>query len=112
MKDLAELTRQREPLTDDDLDAMRKALSEITQFHNPATFYHANIRVTIELIVSTRSLESAIARFDVASGKMVKRGNQINKWVLVFAIAAAILGALAVWVSWLSYQLALSQVGK
>jgi hypothetical protein len=43
---------------------------------------------------------------------MITRGNRINIGVLIFAVVAALLAAGALWVSWLSYQLTLGQVGR
>lgn len=80
-----------------------------TQPHLQAT---ALMRANLEMIVSVRS-------FDKASGELVSTTNVLTERVrkltvlgVVFAALAAILGAGALWLTWLSYQLALSQVGK
>jgi hypothetical protein len=87
--------------TDEDLAELRRVSPSIA---NSATGYRdvASLRASIEVI-------AAIRNFDKASGLMIKRGNRINTWVLVFAAVAALLAGGALWISWLSYRLALAQ---
>jgi hypothetical protein len=98
-----ELISQVEPLSDEQLHEMRECLHDSTfamvRLH---ILGKAQLRTGIDLI-------EAIRRFDKASGLMVERGNRINKWVLIFAIVASLLGAAACWIAWLSYRLALAQ---
>ena len=91
---------QDDPYSDDQLAEFRKVARAGPQIGD---VYHKvqHTRVMVELI-------AAIRRFDAASGEMVKRGNRINTWVLIFAIAAALLASGALWFSWLAYRLALN----
>jgi hypothetical protein len=98
---LFELLGKTDTYTDQEIADLRRVSPMIA---NSGTDYRdvASFRASIELIDSIR-------RFDEASSKIVNRGNRINAFVLVFAILAAILGGGALWVSWLSYSLALSK---
>jgi hypothetical protein len=103
---------KEEQFTAQDLAELRKSVAKVTNFQNEPLYRSLNIRASIETLDSLRLLRESIDRFDHASGEMVKRGNRINSWVLVFAVVAAALGVASIWISVLSYQLALAQVGK
>jgi hypothetical protein len=87
--------------------ALRKSLAECGKVISAG--------LTIEQVLNTRvSLEliAAIQKFDTVSGELMKTTNRLSRWMLAFAIVAAGLGAAAIWITVLSYQLALAQVGK
>jgi hypothetical protein len=82
--------------TEDELARLCKGITSTVVFSNPSVSDVVHVRVSIELI-------RAIWRFDKASGEMVKQGNRINTYVLIFAVLAVILGGASIWISWLSY---------
>jgi hypothetical protein len=96
----------------ENLAEARNALAEVTKFANDDLYRSFSVRASVETLDSLRLLRDSIDRFDNASGKMITRGNRINIGVLIFAVVAALLAAGALWVSWLSYQLTLGQVGR
>jgi hypothetical protein len=103
--DLFTLIRSGQPLTEKDLQDLCEGVTGSVSYGSASFGDVIHTRASIELI-------RAIWRFDEASAKMVKRGNRINAWVLTFAIVAALLAGASIWVAWMSYQLALAQVGK
>jgi hypothetical protein len=85
---------QDEPYTDEQLAEFRKVVRAGPEIGD---VYHKvqHTRVMLELI-------DAIRRFDKASGEMVKRGNRINTWVLVFAVVAVLFAGISLWLSYLA----------
>ena len=100
---LRQLLAKPESYSDAEIEELRKLSPH--SLYLAQGVHAANFRASVELI-------AAIRTFDNASATMVKRGNLINTWVLVFAIAAAVLGGGAFWIAVLSYQLALAQGPK
>jgi hypothetical protein len=95
-----------ERFTEENIQEFRQLFSQMAYgAFDLAQVGRAEIRSIIELIDSIRA-------FDRASGEMVAQGNRINKWVLRFAIVAAILAFAAVIISWLSYRLAVAQLSN
>ena len=106
-----ELIEQPQPLTDEDVSELRGMIKMLayTQSHvQPMALMRANLE-TID----------SIRRFDRASGELVSTTNLLTEKVrkltvlgVVFAGIAAILAGWALWLTWLGYQVAISQVGK
>ena len=111
-REISQILKDDEEWNKENLAEAREALAEITIFANDSLSRSFSARASVETLDSLRLLRDSIGRFDNASGKMITRGNRINIGVLMFAVVAALLAAGALWVSWLSYQLALGQVGK
>lgn len=111
-REISQILKGKEEWSKDELAEAREALAGIPVLANDSLSRSFGARASIETLDSLRLLRDSIGRFDNASGKVVARGNRINIGVLIFAIVAALLAAGALWVSWLSYQLALGQVGK
>ena len=110
-RELSEFSKEGQ-FTEEIIAELRLSVANVTKFQNEALYRLFDVKANIETLDSLRLLRESIHRFDEASGVMVTRGNRINTWVLVFAIIAAALGGAAIWVSWLSYQIALAQVRK
>jgi len=94
--ELLTLIQSTQPLTEEELQRLCEGITGSVAFSSPSLSDVVHVRASIELI-------RAIWRFDKASGEMVMRGNRINIYVRVFAIAAVILAGVSLWVSWLSY---------
>jgi hypothetical protein len=108
-----EILHKLEPLTEEDFTELRKGSCMLSLSYAPPSVADVlHIRTSIELL-------TAIRKFDRTSGELVNTTNLLTEKVrkltvmgTVFAGIAAILAGVAVWLTLLSYQLALSQVSK